>query len=277
MSWVTATPIPRTLSLDDLRSRRVDDQGTPLRPITHRHPRRRSERADDVYRHLDERIEAGEQGFVVVPGRDPTWASPTWSRSGRPSRPGPPRRRLAAAWPTTSPSRDRIMTAFRNRRSTSSWRPWSSRSADAERDDDRGRARRAVRTGPAPPAAGPRGPRHGPRDRAFIGEPATEDGRERFEAIAESDDGLIAELDLEIRAPASSSGSTVRAPRRGWRTPRRPRPPATRPTTRPWIDRDPALLAPDAVPQRARFLDTYGETRPRRWMTATSTTMPRWA
>src|SRR5690606_14749995 len=70
---MTATPIPRTLSLTvfgDLDVSTIDELPPGRTPIVNRVVG--PEKADDVYRYLRTRLERGEQAYVVVPAIDPS-------------------------------------------------------------------------------------------------------------------------------------------------------------------------------------------------------------
>lgn len=267
---MTATPIPRTLSLTifgDLDVSTIKERPPGRSPTVTRVVG--PERADDVYRYLDERIEAGEQGFVVVPAVEESDLGLADVESKRAAlEAGPLRGRRLAVMHGRQPlaERDRIMTAFRNREidvlvatvvievgvdvpnATMIVVEHAERFGLAQLHQLRGRVGRGTARGIC----------------AFVGEPATEDGRRRLEAIAESDDGFrIAELDLEIRGPGELFGA-----RQSGAAPLRVADllgdldllRLARDDAAAWIDRDPALLAPDAVPTRRLLLETYGET-----------------
>lgn len=99
---------------------------------------------------------------------------------------------------------------------------------------------------------------------ALIGEPTTEEGRRRLEAIGGTTDGFeIAELDLGIRGPGELFGARQSG-----------LPPfrvadlikdldllrLARQDAADWIERDPRLLGPDAVEMRRILMARYGAT-----------------
>jgi ATP-dependent DNA helicase RecG len=96
----------------------------------------------------------------------------------------------------------------------------------------------------------------------FVGDPVTEDGRRRLEAIASTDDGFeIAELDLAIRGPgelfgARQSGLPPFAVADLARDQELLR--LARRDARAWIERDPTLADPAHQALRRKLMRTYG-------------------
>jgi len=97
----------------------------------------------------------------------------------------------------------------------------------------------------------------------FIGEASTEDGRERLDAIAGSDDGFeIAESDLRLRGPGEVFGA-----RQSGLAPFRVADLSTdadllrlaRTDAQAWIDRDPDLRAPESTLLRRKLLALHGQ------------------
>ena len=266
---MTATPIPRTLSLtifgdldvSTIRERPPGRSATVTRVVP-------PARSGDVYDYLAERVKAGEQGFVVVPAieESETGLADVDSHKNFLEE-GPLRGCRLAVLHGRQPidERESIMDAFRAGEidvlvatvvievgvdvpnATVMVVEHAERFGLAQLHQLRGRVGRGAKRGVC----------------AFIGEPATEDGERRLAAIAESDDGFrIAELDLEIRGPGELFGA-----RQSGTAPfrvadlvsdldllRQARSDASE-----WIERDPALLGPDATLLRRRLLATYGE------------------
>ena len=266
---MTATPIPRTLSLtifgdldvSTIRERPPGRSATVTRVVP-------PSRSDDVYGYLADRVRAGEQGFVVVPAieESDTGLADVEGHKKTLER-GPLRDCRLAVLHGRQPidQRDSIMEAFRAGEidvlvatvvievgvdvpnATVMVVEHAERFGLAQLHQLRGRVGRGAKRGVC----------------AFIGEPATEDGERRLEAIAESDDGFrIAELDLEIRGPGELFGA-----RQSGAAPFRVANLVSdldllrlaRSDAAAWIDRDPALLGPDATLLRRRLLATYGE------------------
>ena len=96
----------------------------------------------------------------------------------------------------------------------------------------------------------------------FVGDPVTDDGRRRLEAIASTDDGFeIAELDLAIRGPgelfgARQSGLPPFAVADLGRDQELLR--LARRDARAWIERDPRLTEPAHLALRRKLMRTYG-------------------
>ena len=266
---MTATPIPRTLSLTIFGDLDVS--------VIHERPPGRSptvtrvvgpEKAPDVYGYLAERVAAGEQGFVVVPAVEESetgLADVEGHRRRLESGPlagcriGVVHGRLSAA------DRDAVMDAFRAREldvlvatvvievgvdvpnATMIVIEHAERFGLAQLHQLRGRVGRGDKRGVC----------------AFIGDPTTEEGRRRLDAIGSTDDGFrIAELDLEIRGTGELFGA-----RQSGLPPfhfadlvadldllRIAREDASR-----WIEDDPNLLGPDATLIRRRLMTRYGQ------------------
>ena len=266
---MTATPIPRTLSLtifgdldvSTILERPPGRTPTVTRVVT-------PEKSEDVYGFLAKRVRAGEQGFVVVPAVEESEAGLADVEGHRrrlvagplaDCRVGVVHGRLAA------PERDAVMNAFRDREldvlvatvvievgvdvpnATMIVIEHAERFGLAQLHQLRGRVGRGGKRGIC----------------ALIGEPTTEDGQRRLDAIAETDDGFrIAELDLEIRGPGELFGA-----RQSGLAPFRVADLVNdldllriaREDASAWIDRDHALLAPDATSVRRRLMATYGD------------------
>ena len=266
---MTATPIPRTLSLtifgdldvSTIRERPPGRSATVTRVVP-------PTRQDDVYQYLARRVEMGEQGFVVVPAIEETDTGLADVETHKHKlEQGALRGCRLAVLHGRQPidERESIMDAFRAGEvdvlvatvvievgvdvpnATVMVVEHAERFGLAQLHQLRGRVGRGARRGVC----------------AFIGDPATEDGERRLKAIAESDDGFrIAELDLEIRGPGELFGA-----RQSGTAPFRVADLVSdldllrmaRTDASEWIERDPALLGPDATLLRRRLLKTYGE------------------
>jgi ATP-dependent DNA helicase RecG len=267
---MTATPIPRTLSLTifgDLDVSTIRERPPGRAPTVTRVVG--PDKSDDVYTYLAERVRAGEQGFVVVPAVEE-------SESGladveghrRKLAEGPLRDCRLAVVHGRQPieEREAVMNAFRNGKvdvlvatvvievgvdvpnATMMVVEHAERFGLAQLHQLRGRVGRGSKRGVC----------------AFIGSATTEDGERRLQAVAQTDDGFrIADLDLEIRGPGELFGS-----RQSGVAPFRVADLVSdldllrlaRADASDWIDRDPPLLGSDATRMRRRLLDTDGET-----------------
>lgn len=210
---MTATPIPRTLSLTifgDL------DVSTIRHPPPGRQPTITRvvgpEKSDDVYRYLNTRIDSSEQGFVVVPAiEESELGLADVETHHRRLAEGPLRgRRLAVVHGRMHASeRESVMDRFRRGeidvlvatvvievgvdvpRATMMIIEHAERFGLAQLHQLRGRVGRGDRRGVC----------------ALIAAPTTEDATRRLEAIASTSDGFeIAELDLAIRGPGELFG-----------------------------------------------------------------------
>ncbi|MCP4835348.1 MAG: ATP-dependent DNA helicase RecG [Phycisphaera sp.] len=266
---MTATPIPRTLSLTifgDLDVSTIRERPPGRSPTVTRVVR--PEKAGDVYGYLAERVEAGDQGFVVVPAVEESelgLADVEGHRQALEEGPLAGHRLAVVHGRQPIAEREAVMDAFRRGdidvlvatvvievgvdipNATMMVVEHAERFGLAQLHQLRGRVGRGSKRGIC----------------ALIGDPTTEDGVRRLEAIAESDDGFrIAELDLEIRGPGELFGA-----RQSGAAPFRVADLLSdldllrlaRADASDWIDRDPALLGPDATLLRRRLLDTYGE------------------
>ncbi len=267
---MTATPIPRTLSLTVFGDLDVS-------VIRHLPPGRTPtvtrvvapSKAPDVYGYLAERVAAGEQGFVVVPAvEESDMGLADVENHLKMLAAGPLSGvRLGAIHGRMSrDEREGVMDRFRARdidvlvatvvievgvdvpNATVMVVEHAERFGLAQLHQLRGRVGRGEKRGVC----------------ALIGEPTTEEGRRRLEAIGGTEDGFeIAELDLGIRGPGELFGARQSG-----------LPPfrvadllndldllrLARQDAADWIERDPRLLGPDAVHMRRRLMARYGAT-----------------
>ncbi len=265
---MTATPIPRTLSLtifgdldvSMLRSRPAGRQPVVTRVVG-------ADKEREVYEYLRTRIATGEQCYVVVPAVEE-------SALGLKDAEGPARTLAAGAFAglrigvvhgqLDRTAREEAMERFRSGdtqvlvatvvievgvdvpNASLMVVEHADRFGLAQLHQLRGRVGRGTRKSLC----------------VFIGEPATEDARRRLEAIAGTDDGFeIAEMDLAIRGPGELFGSRqsglppfqVADLARDLELLR-----LARRDAKDWIDRDPLLSAPEHQLLRRKLLRTYG-------------------
>ena len=267
---MTATPIPRTLSLTvfgDLDVSAIRELPPGRSPTVTRVVA--PSKAPDVYGFLADRVAAGEQGFVVVPAVEESDAGLADVENHRAMLEAGPLAGLRLAGVhgrMKSPEREAVMNRFRAGEidvlvatvvievgvdvpnATVMVIEHAERFGLAQLHQLRGRVGRGSARGVC----------------ALIGEPTTEEGRLRLEAIASTDDGFeIAELDLGIRGPGELFGARQSG-----------LPPfrvadlladldllrVAREDASSWIEEDPRLLGPDAVTLRRQLLDRYGAT-----------------
>jgi ATP-dependent DNA helicase RecG len=266
---MTATPIPRTLSLTllgDLDTTTIKD-----RPPGRQSPATRvvpPSRRPEVHRYLRGRIEKGEQAFVVVPAIDEgdlgLAAVSTELASLR-----------EGAWQglrvegvhgrMPAEERDEIMERFRRGEldaivatvivevgidvpnATLMAIEHAERFGLAQLHQLRGRTARGARRGLC----------------VAIAEPVTPEAEARMRAFAETDDGFrIAELDLEIRGPGEIFGE-----RQSGMAPLRvadlrsdlPLLAVARAEARAWIEASPGLARPEEQAIRRKVFSLYGE------------------
>ena len=267
---MTATPIPRTLSLtvfgdlDVSVIRNLPPGRSPT--VTRVVP---PSKAADVYGYLAERVAAGEQGFVVVPAveeSDMGLADVENHLKFLAAGPLSGLRLGAVHGRMKREEREAVMNQFRDRsidvlvatvvievgvdvpNATMMVVEHAERFGLAQLHQLRGRVGRGKKRGVC----------------ALIGEPTTEEGRRRLEAIGGTTDGFeIAELDLGIRGPGELFGARQSG-----------LPPfrvadlikdldllrLARQDAADWIERDPRLLGPDAVEMRRILMARYGAT-----------------
>jgi len=274
---MTATPIPRTLSLTIFGDLDVSTiKGLPPGRITVTTRVVGADKRDEVYTYLRERIERGEQAYVVVPAIDTGESDPV-APSGkgltdlrstmRRLEEGPlAGKRLAALHGRLKrETRERVMERFRLGQidaliattvievgvdipnASVMIVEHAERFGLAQLHQLRGRVGRGNRRSLC----------------VLIGEPVTEDGAARLAALAQSSDGFeLAEKDLELRGPGELFGARQSglAP---FRTAELPRDMdlllMARRDAAAWIERSPALDQPEERLLRARLLRAHGQ------------------
>ena len=265
---MTATPIPRTLSLTifgDLEVSVIDERPPGRSPVITRFVR--GEESRRVYQHLHDRVRDGQQGFVVVPVIDASDHGLTDVHTHRD-------RLLASTLEGCSvevmhgrldaAARDNVMNRFRNREidvlvsttvievgidipnATTIIIEQADRFGLAQLHQLRGRVGRGDYQGLC----------------VLISDPVTEDGLARLEAVAETEDGFrIAEKDLELRGPGELFGARQSglAPFRVARLPDDLQwLLLARQDAAAWIEADPWLSEPSHALLRKRLLKAHG-------------------
>ena len=265
---MTATPIPRTLSLTvfgDLDVTVIQHRPPGRQPVISRVVA--PEQSDRVYGFLAERISAGEQGYIVVPAVDESelGLKDVGSHSAMLAN-GPLRNATIDVihGRLDRNERERIMNAFREGRTdvlvatvvievgvdvpnaTTMIIEHAERFGLAQLHQLRGRVGRGNARSVC----------------AFISEPTTQEGIQRLEAISSTEDGFkIAELDLGIRGPGELFGARQSG-----------LPPfkvadlikdldllrMARTDADAWIERDPRLEAANAHTVRELLMKKYG-------------------
>lgn len=266
---MTATPIPRTLSLTlfgDLDVSVIDERLPGRTPVVTRVVD--ESKRDDVYGYVAKRIAKGEQAYVVVPAIDESELGladvhshlerlRTGALAG--CRIEPMHGRLDAS------EREAVMQRFRSGetqclvatvvievgvdvpRATVMVVEHAERFGLAQLHQLRGRVGRSDLRSVC----------------ALIGTPTTEEGRRRLEAIGSTDDGFaISELDLSIRGPGELFGARqsglppfrVADLSRDIELLNQARADATA-----WIERSPDLSKPEEALLRRKLLAVYGE------------------
>jgi len=266
---MTATPIPRTLGMTlfgDLDISTIDGLPPGRTPVRTRvvGPEKRA----DVYGWLRDRIEAGEQAFVVVPAIDDAGPEGPMNlrRLVRDLEQGPlAGRRVAALHGRLKrETREHVMGRFRSGlidclvattvievgvdvpNATVMVIEEADRFGLAQLHQLRGRVGRGEK----------------PSVCVLIGDASTDDGRKRLEAMAETNSGFVlAERDLEIRGP----GELLGARQSGlppFRVADLTRDLAllamARRDAAAWIDRSPRLDRPEDALARRRLMKQYG-------------------
>ncbi|UCD73916.1 MAG: ATP-dependent DNA helicase RecG [Phycisphaerales bacterium] len=266
---MTATPIPRTLSLTvfgDLDISTIRRLPPGRQPITTRHMPQA--RAGEVYAHVAERIAAGGQAYIVVPVIDESEMGLKDVNTHLEFLSNGPLhgRRLAAMHGRlTRDEREAIMRQFREGQidalvattvievgvdvpnATMMIIEHADRFGLAQLHQLRGRIGRGAKKSLC----------------VLIADPATEDGAARVEAIASTNDGFeIAEKDLEIRGPGELFGAKQSglAPFRVAELPRdmellR----MARRDAAEWIAENPTLAGERDALLKKRLLKTHGE------------------
>jgi ATP-dependent DNA helicase RecG len=266
---MTATPIPRTLSITlygDLDLSTIRELPPGRHPVITKVVARA--KSEEVYRYVAQRLDAGDQAYIVVPVIDDTDSGLKDLRSHvRWLEEGLLRgRRLAAVHGRLKrDTREAIMHRFRNGEvqalvattvievgvdvpnATIMIIEHADRFGLAQLHQLRGRVGRSSRKSLC----------------VLIADPVTEDGKARIDAIASTNDGfIIAEKDLEIRGPGELFGSRQAgvAPFRVAQLPRdadllR----LARRDAQQWVEGDPHLANPRDALLRKRLLKLHGE------------------
>ena len=214
MLVMTATPIPRTLSLTvygDLDVSTIRHRPKDRAPV---HTRVLSEsRSDDAYRFVKDRIDRGEQAFIVVPAVEESdlGLKDVAGHLARLEAGALRGARLAAMHGRMKPDeRDAVMDRFRAGEidalvatvvievgvdvpnATVMVIEHADRFGLAQLHQLRGRVGRGPKGGVC----------------VLVADPTTDDGRARIEAIRSTDDGFrVSELDLAIRGPGELFGA----------------------------------------------------------------------
>lgn len=211
---MTATPIPRTLAITyygDLEVSTIHGRLPGRSPVQTRHVT--SDSSESVYMHLAQRVERGEQGFVVVPVIDESESLlKDIGTHLETLRHGPlSKGRLAALHGRMSAAeRDEVMHRFRDGEldvlvattvievgidvpnATMIIIEQAERFGLAQLHQLRGRVGRGDQPGLC----------------VLVADPVTEDGAARIAAIVDTNDGFrIAQADLEIRGPGEFLGA----------------------------------------------------------------------
>ena len=266
---MTATPIPRTLSLTlfgDLDVSVIDERLPGRTPVVTRVVE--EGKRDDVYGYVAQRIAKGEQAYVVVPAIDESelGLADVHSHLER-LREGPLAgcRLEAMHGRLDAAERDAVMQRFRSGetqclvatvvievgvdvpQATVMVVEHAERFGLAQLHQLRGRVGRSDQRSVC----------------ALIGTPTTDEARKRLEAIGSTDDGFaISELDLGIRGPGELFGARqsglppfrVADLTRDIELLNQARADATA-----WIERSPELSQPDEALLRRKLLAVYGE------------------
>lgn len=266
---MTATPIPRTLSLTlfgDLDVSVIEGRLPGRAPVVTRVVA--ESKRDDVYRYLAQRLEKGEQAYVVVPAIDESELGLVDVNSHLERLVSGPLAGFAVEpmhGRLDATEREAVMGRFRSGQTqclvatvvievgvdvpqaTTMVVEHAERFGLAQLHQLRGRVGRGSERGVC----------------ALIGTPATEEARKRLEAIGSTEDGFaIAELDLGIRGPGELFGA-----RQSGLPPFRVADLVrdvellnrARSDARAWIERSPELAAPEEQLLRRKLLVVYGE------------------
>ena len=266
---MTATPIPRTLSITlygDLDLSTIRELPPGRHPVITKVVS--SARSDEVYRYVAQRLDAGDQAYIVVPVIDETDSGLKDLRSHLRWLEGGPltgKRIAAVHGRLKSDTRESIMHRFRRGdvqalvattvievgvdvpNATIMVIEHADRFGLAQLHQLRGRVGRSSRKSLC----------------VLIADPVTDDGKARVQAIAATNDGfVIAEKDLEIRGPGELFGSR-QAGVAPFRVAELPRDAAllrmARRDAQKWIDDNPRLAGPRDALLKKRLLKLHGE------------------